>query len=101
MKEDTEGEISREPPDPDQLKSMRDSAVNSNHLNRSTAQQEVRAQILQTQQLNYDVHLLNEELSDLNSRLKSYTTWSRRLTLVLIVLGLLQLAFAAIQIGVI
>lgn len=98
MNEETDDEIPREPPDPEKLERMRDNAVNASHINTSSAQREVRAQILQTQQLNYDVHRLNGNISELNENLETYSTWSRALTLVLICLGVLQLIVTGIQV---
>jgi uncharacterized membrane protein len=56
----------------------------------------VRAQILQTQQLNYDVHQLNQNIKKLNGNLQTFAMWSRYLTMVLILLGLLQLLLAVL-----
>jgi len=89
-------EPEREPPDPEQLETMRNNAVNASSTDHTSAQREVRAQILQTQQLNYDVYRLNENITELNQNLEEYSSWSRRLTVVLIILGIIQLGIAAI-----
>ena len=94
--EQQEGDQSaREPPDPEQLEQMREGALSGPHTTRGAAPQ-AKAQLLQTQQLNYDIYQLRESMDDLNGQLETYSERSRKLTLALIALGVLQFSVAAI-----